>query len=57
MAQCEASLRESHTERAGLIYMLAEILTAIHRQAEAQERTAELLKRIAVALPGVTDAI
>jgi HD-like signal output (HDOD) protein len=57
IAQCEASLRESHTERAGLIYMLAEILTALHRQAEAQERTLELTERIAVALPGVTDAI
>jgi hypothetical protein len=50
-------LRESHTERAGVVYMLAEILTALHRQAEAQERIAQLLERIAILTPGVTDAI
>jgi hypothetical protein len=46
IAQCEASLRESHTERAGVIYMLAEILTALHRQAEALEAQNNLLDQL-----------
>jgi len=39
-AQVEALLRESHTERAGVIHMLADIVIALHRQAEAVERIA-----------------
>lgn len=46
IAQCEAALRESHTERAGMIYMLAEILTALHRQAEATEHIATTLGQL-----------
>lgn len=41
IAMAEAMIRESHTERAGQIYMLAEILTALHRQAEAYEKLVE----------------
>jgi hypothetical protein len=37
IAIAEALLRESHTERAGLIYILGELLTAAHRQAEILE--------------------
>jgi predicted ATPase len=44
IAQCEAALRESHTERAGMVYMLAEILTALHRQAEALELQNNLIR-------------
>jgi hypothetical protein len=44
IAQCEAGLRESHTDRAGVIYMLAEILTALHRQAEALELQNNLIR-------------
>lgn len=35
IALAEAYLRESRTQRAGMIYILGEILTALHRQAEA----------------------
>lgn len=51
IAQCEAALRESHTERAGMIYMLAEILTALHRQAEALESIHADLDSIDNAMP------
>jgi predicted ATPase len=55
IAQCEANLRESRTERAGMIYMLAEILTALHRQADALEsidqRCAALAGHVASRLP------
>ena len=51
IAQCEAGLRESHTERAGIIYMLAEILTALHRQAEALESIHADLDSIDNAMP------
>jgi len=44
IAQCEAALRESHTERAGMIYMLAQILTALHRQAEALDLQNNLIR-------------
>ena len=46
IAQCEASLREAHTERAGLIYMLAEILTALHRHAEGLDTQNKLLDEL-----------
>lgn len=51
IAQAEANLRESHTERAGVIYMLAEILTALHRQAEALESIHADLDSIDNAMP------
>lgn len=37
LANAKAQTLEADTERAGTIYMLAEILTALHRQAEALE--------------------
>jgi hypothetical protein len=42
IAIVEASRREENCERAGLIYMLGEILTALHRQAEALENNTAL---------------
>jgi len=37
IAIVEASRREENCERAGQLYLLGEILTALHRQAEALE--------------------
>lgn len=37
LAHGNAATREEHSQNAGIVYMLAEILTALHRQAEALE--------------------
>jgi hypothetical protein len=38
LAHGNATAREEHSQNAGIVYMLAELLTALHRQAEALEQ-------------------
>ena len=51
IAIVEAQRREEAFERSGTIYMLGEILTALHRQAEAMEAIECAITDVVLALP------